>query len=408
MVPTGGAPATMNTIPSREANARIAAAYDALPYDSPAEEKLDPEKALGLAAVYGATASLGSVLDIGCGTGTQLARAGLRTKGRLVGVDLSGEACSCARIELQAFGGRAEIVQADILDLAACDLGQFDLIYNIGVIFVVPPDVQRHILALVAKCLKPGGVAVLGYYAGSLDALRANLHRTLRAIITDETNPQAAVAKARGYLKYLETTLPYSSQRGLLEAAIRETQSLTDIVLYHEALNQAFEAMQTSQIEQVFAAQDVGFASYLAPIPFGGLKTSRERAVAADTLDFSYGSYRHAVFVRWPDRHQSPDMRRANVIWTNSLATALPDPDISRPVIFTTPDNQSLTLHSPVTVAMLQSLKDEPVTWSAAFSRGLEKAASLGLPCPSNQEDLSLAEFMKLWSYNFVRPQTVA
>jgi SAM-dependent methyltransferase len=397
----------MTITSSHEANARIAAAYDALPYDSPAEEKLDPEWVLGLAAVYGATAGLTDVLDIGCGSGTQLARARLQGKGRLVGVDLSGEACSRARNALQGYGRRAEIIQADILDLDASDLGQFDLIYITGVIFVVPQDVQRHILALIAQCLKPGGVAVLGYYAGALDVLRANLHRTLRAVVAEEISPQSAVARARTYLKHLETMLPQSPQRGLLEAAIRETQNLSDVVLYHEALNQAFEAVQTSQVEQLLGAQGVGFASYLGPTPFAGLKTSRERAIAADTLDFCYGSYRHAVFVRWPDRDQSPDLRRGNVIWTNSLATASPEPDISRPVVFKTLGNQSLTLHSPVTVAMLQSLKNNPVTWSAAFSLGLEKAASLGLSCPSNQEALSLAEFMKLWSYALVRPQAV-
>ena len=40
-------------------------------------------------------------------------------------------------------GKRAEILNADFMDLKADDLGQFDLILNIGTLFVVPPDAAQ-------------------------------------------------------------------------------------------------------------------------------------------------------------------------------------------------------------------------------------------------------------------------
>src|SRR5689334_4565086 len=105
---------------AREANARIAAAYDAIPYDTVADDNLDPERVLGLGAVYGAAARPADVLDIGCGTGAQLAQAGLQVQGRLVGIDLSQEACRRAGEKLAGFENRSRILHADILDI---DLG---------------------------------------------------------------------------------------------------------------------------------------------------------------------------------------------------------------------------------------------------------------------------------------------
>jgi hypothetical protein len=40
---------------ARATNLRIAAAYDAMPYDMAADERLDPERVLGWGALYGAT-----------------------------------------------------------------------------------------------------------------------------------------------------------------------------------------------------------------------------------------------------------------------------------------------------------------------------------------------------------------
>jgi hypothetical protein len=42
----------------------------------------------------------------------------------------------------------------------------------------------------------------------------------------------------------------------------------------------------------------VGFLNYLPSQAFGGLPTSRERAMAASTLDYFVGDYRHALFAR--------------------------------------------------------------------------------------------------------------
>ncbi len=159
----------------RAVNARIATAYDVMPFDSEAIPGIDPVRVLGVGALYGAAPAGDSfdILDLGCGTGVQMARLGGLTKGRIVGADLSVSACAAARARCAAFGSRVEVICGDLLDLEPARLGQFDLIYNVGVLYVTPPEVQRHVLSLMASCLKPGGVALLSYYAGTAPLLMA-------------------------------------------------------------------------------------------------------------------------------------------------------------------------------------------------------------------------------------------
>jgi SAM-dependent methyltransferase len=390
----------MSVEDTRKTNAAIAAAYDAVPYDTVADEKLDPGRVLGLGAVYGSATGFGDVLDMGCGTGAQLARAGATMRGWLVGVDISVEACRRARCRLAPFGGRAKIFQTDVLDLDAGQLGRFDLVYCVGVIFVVPTEVRGHVLTLIARCLRPGGVAVLGYYAGALDNARARIHRTLRGLAEGESDRTVAVAKARSHLDYLLTALPPGPQRGFLEVAIRETRNLPDVVFYHEVLNQAFEALRTSDIAHTLAGEGVDFASYLAPVPFAALEMPRERATAADGLDASWGSYRHAVFVRGAE---APDLKRGNTVWTTLLVPAAAM-DVTKPVPFRAPDRQIIAVRDPVTAAMLMALREKPLPWTEAFVRGVAAAKANGLALAASQESLCLSEFQKLWAHEYVSP----
>jgi SAM-dependent methyltransferase len=386
----------------RQVNAKIASAYDAVPYDTMADEGLDPARVLGLGAVYGARAHFGDVLDIGCGTGGQLRRAGDSMTGRLVGLDISADACRRARTALAVLGGRAEIREGDLLDVTPGALGHFDLVYCVGTLFVVPPEVRRHILALIAGSLKPGGVAVLGYYAGALDALRANIHRTLRAAVGDEPDPVTALARARAHLEQLLAGLPppESPQRGLLEAAIRETRKLPDVIFYHEVLNQAFDALQTSELARVLAEKGIGFASYLAPVPFAGLTTARERAVAADMLDYCWGSYRHAVFVQGAG---APDLKRSQLLWTTSLITAVRD--LTHPVPFRAPDGQTIAFRDPATAAMLIALSEQPLSFGDALAQARRAISAQGLTVHADQETRSLAEFARLRAHAYVSPR---
>ncbi|MBS0412162.1 MAG: hypothetical protein JSR86_19735, partial [Proteobacteria bacterium] len=59
----------------RALNAAIASAYDAVAYDPPTLRDLDVERLFGVAALFGSRRAAKDVLDLGCGTGGQLAMA---------------------------------------------------------------------------------------------------------------------------------------------------------------------------------------------------------------------------------------------------------------------------------------------------------------------------------------------
>src|SRR5690606_20693950 len=105
---------------ARAFNAQVAGQYDALAYEPVPEPLLDPDRVLGMAALYGCAPPPGQavdVLDIGCGVGVQLEQAATKAGGALVGTDISPAACARARARLAGAGGRARILAADLLDL---------------------------------------------------------------------------------------------------------------------------------------------------------------------------------------------------------------------------------------------------------------------------------------------------
>jgi SAM-dependent methyltransferase len=308
---------------ARVVNAKIGKNYDTLPYDHSPDPDLDPERVLGLGALYGCTGDAGAnidVLDLGCGAGSQIERVGALTGGKLVGVDISRELCGRARQRCAKYGDRARIICADFLDLDPDDLGSFDLIYNIGVIFVTPPAIQQSILNLIAGCLKPGGVAVLSYYTGGMGRFRAGLYRTLRAALDPSQDRQTAIRKARQRIQHIVGHLPSTGPlRKFMGDMFQYVSSQSDSNLFHEGLNHVFEALDTADLESMLCGRGVHFLNYLTSTPFGMLPAPRERALEADALDFAVGSYRFAVFGKPVGMPPAVKLRSPLVRWQTPL-----------------------------------------------------------------------------------------
>jgi SAM-dependent methyltransferase len=303
-------------------NAAIADDYSNFVYDPAANPLIDVERLFGQAALFGTLNRPVDVLDLACGTGVQLLRVADQVSGRLVGNDISPEPARMAQERLAVFGDRAKIICGDLLDLDAEALGQFDVIYNIGVIYVTPPPVQRKILELIGKCLRPGGVAVLSYHAGSMPAIRTNLHRLLSAGL-EGIPPAQAVQTARERGQQLADMIGETQGADLLRTTALLTIGQPDIVFYHEVFNHSFGAMQTTAIARELAGYGLDFAWYLSPAARELPATSLDRSIAADVADYIQGQYRHALFARYleasADNFASPQIR-----WRSSLVREIP------------------------------------------------------------------------------------
>ena len=155
----------MNRRDAAEGDERGKAAENAWADDTPANPALDPEFIFGLAGLYGCAKNVSrkfDVLDLSCGTGRQLERLASQSKGLLVGIDSSREACLIARQQLARAGGRAQIVCKDLSHVDARNLGTFDLLLHLALSSDAAPALQPVLLDLIGRCMAPGAVALIG------------------------------------------------------------------------------------------------------------------------------------------------------------------------------------------------------------------------------------------------------
>lgn len=383
-------------------NEAIAEDYSAHVYDPQPVAFLDVERLFGQAALFGELGRPVDVLDLACGTGAQLARIAGQVSGRLVGADISPEPVRIARERLAPFGDRVDIRCADLLETDAASLGQFDLILNIGVIYVTPPAVQRRILELIGQCLRPGGVAVISYHAGSLPALRTNLHRLLYAGL-EGLAPGDALASARARGAQLAQTLEQAPGTELQRATLAVTLSQPDLVFYHEVFNPCFGAMQTSGIARDLAAHGLDFAWYLAPSANELPDSSVDRSIAADIADYVHGQYRHAIFARYLKAHPcevaSPQLR-----WESLVARDNPGEFAGEQQFTQLGGTMSATLRAPASMAMLDCLAEGPLDWDGIAAEAAK--AILGKPGKLTADEAAAmaGDARFLWRHGLMNP----
>jgi SAM-dependent methyltransferase len=284
----------------RGLNSLIANGYDRVPYDPPASPGLDPEQVFALAANYGYGRDHRGIdiLDLACGTGAQLERAAGLTTGKLVGTDLSRAAYDKAVARTARFGSRLRMMCADFMDLNADQLGRFDLIYHVGVLYVTPPTVQSRLLELIADCLKPGGVAVISYYAGTVPLLMAGLHKVLRASADPNEGASDQIRAAKAQVQTMLATMAKVGGERLMSAVLQQVYATEDTIFYHEMLNQSFAALSTSALETALGARGVHFLNWMQPAPFEKDAPPRMRALMADAYAFARGGYFYGVFCK--------------------------------------------------------------------------------------------------------------
>lgn len=299
---------------ARGLNAAVAVAYDTVIHEVAFRQPLGVSALLGQAALYGALPQGGDVLDLGCGTGIYLQAAGKVMAGRLVGIDLSRKSIEIAAARCAGFGARADLRCADFLDLDPGELGQFDLIYHIGVHYVTPPLVRKRLLDLIGRCLKPGGTVVISYYAGLRPLIRRNLIQTLRAMDDPHAGVAERIAAIRRHIEEL-AALKSADDGTLTRATLNSVRASTDDILFHETLTHEFEVLDTMSLATSLASRGVRFLGYAQANMFDMLPTPLERARGAARMDYLGGSYRQAVFSRLPDGAAGVDLRSPAVRW---------------------------------------------------------------------------------------------
>lgn len=217
----------------------LRARYEALPYPPLVHPWSHPRRTGVIARLLGfeaAAVATCRVLELGCGTGTNLVSiAADHPELEAVGVDLSPRQIDEGRALCQALGlGNVELVVGDALDLPA-ERGEFDYIICHGVLSWVPPEVQRRFLALIGRHLAPRGVAYLSY--NTLPGWRfGQLTRDLFLRGTSaDLEPGARVRAGRELLAaYLAVMDPKSPIGAALAVEAKLLERTPDEVVWHD------------------------------------------------------------------------------------------------------------------------------------------------------------------------------
>ncbi len=271
--------------------------YDAIPYNARASEQLSIEKIVSAARGFGLTGAPKDILDLGCGYGKQLALAAPAAAGRLVGVDASEVHCAGARSTLAPWSERAEVLHRDFDTLEPGELGEFDIIYCIGTLYTLPTSTRDKVLALVRACLRPGGVLVVSYYAGTRALIKTAISAYVRRLYRPGDSIESALARVRENLEFTqrcETPLAIDAVR----EQIRLSLASGDVVLSHENLGHGIVVQSTLDINAQLTPANIHFLFYTTYDASSFHIDSGTRLLLAETLDLLEGGYRHALFGR--------------------------------------------------------------------------------------------------------------
>lgn len=274
-------------------------------------------------------------LELGCGTGVGLCiLAAANPQAAFVGVDFLPAHVAAARRLIEAAGlTNVEVMEASFETLAAGsghDLGGFDFAALHGVYTWVAPVVQQAVVALLDRCLRPGGLVYVGYnnMAGWAPVLplQAMLAEAAGAASGDSLARMRAAIEAVGRMAEagapgLDLAMIKQQLKGDLDNADRVDPSLLTY-LAHEYLNGHWRPLFITEVARDFAPaklQFAGRADLLQAIPELRL-TPQQRDAAAECGDpiamelaadvMSPVAFRRDVFVRGalrisPERRES-------------------------------------------------------------------------------------------------------
>ncbi len=342
----------------RAVTAKIAGDYNSVPYKplSKGSPGLDPALLFGLAGVYGDFPMRRDmdVLDLGCGSGGQLLRLGGLTTGRILGVDISRVACDDAIRQCKPLGSRCAIHCADLLDFDLATLGQFDLIYLLGVYFVVPDAVQKRLLEVIAACLKPGGVAVISYYTGEVWRQYDAMRKTVHAVVDRTTAPAEQIKAAR---RCLQDMAAAPGQKAMTTRIITHALAGDETALFHEIMGEVHAHATTTAFEEALAPAGIHFLNWLQPGPFAS-PDPKARAAAADRG--SQGGYLYGVFGKY-DPALPADWSK--ISWITGLRRAGASA-YGIPVFRDTAASGTVEVMNTSTAAALDVLARGPVAWT--------------------------------------------
>jgi SAM-dependent methyltransferase len=179
------------------------------------------------------------VLELGCGDGgNALSIAQTLPGAEVLGVDAAGAAVARGRALADAAGlENVELRAGDFESLAAEEeLGRVDYVVAHGVYSWIPPAARVALLACVARCLAPHGIAFLSYNAYPGSYLRDMARDVLRFHLRDVEDPAARLAGAHELMRTIVAIDEPSPYARVLREHLERMLGASDVLLFHDDL----------------------------------------------------------------------------------------------------------------------------------------------------------------------------
>ncbi len=337
-------------------------------------------------------------LELGFGQGLGLNMlAAVHPQGRFFGNDfMPAHVAAAQSLATQACLGNLQLMQDSFAQLQDRDLPPMDFIVLHGVYTWVNADNRAHIVALIARLLKPGGVVYVSYNAMPGWANKAPLQRLMSEAAQRQTDGSALQRfhAARDLLGQLDAAgAAYFATNPGARTALRDITSASDAYLLHEFAPRGWTPFYHTDVAIDMARADLQFAAsakLFSNFPRWSLP-SASRALIDATEDLGMRellrdfvqqtSLRRDVFVRSPRTRGAADIEREY----NATLLALQRPPASCARSVRTPI-ETLRLNDETVDALLASLANGPQSI----------AALMALPAHANTSPASIRETLDL------------
>ena len=221
------------------------ASYDEVPYDGGLAEGTHPDRLAVIAGLFGIAAppvETASVLEIGCGVGSNLLpMAYSLPNASFLGIDPSERQIDMARDRAERLGlSNVRLEVADIRDYESLG-GPFDYIICHGVFSWVPEDVRAAILQACRELSTPNGLSVISYNVLPGFYSRLPVRDLLRFHAQRFPNTEDRIAQARSMIEFFgqavsavhHATSPYA---GAMKGEVESLGPHSDAYVMHEHL----------------------------------------------------------------------------------------------------------------------------------------------------------------------------
>ena len=267
-------------------------AYTRLPYPGLAFPQTHPDRLALLAILHGlepAPPERARVLEAGCADGLNLVAMAAHSPGaEVVGFDLVEPALGIqAAAELGLTNVRLE--QADLLDMR--EWGEFDYVIAHGVYAWVPDAARDALMALVAGCLAPQGVAFVSYNALPGARLRTMLREMVLLHAGEQAGLSERVDSGRELYEFLA---PWAQDRpdaygAVLASELERLRRLPKPLLAHDDLGARYDPVWLRDVAR--HAERHGLR-YLADAEPAELRSDRQPPGVDEQLDALAGGDR--------------------------------------------------------------------------------------------------------------------